>query len=120
MKTASGRLIVGLSGSAPYCELRLAVTFAEGGALVEPRSERAPLSFGDDLQQPVAALTHGGALVAATAKEGRIYDVVDGQLLCRRSFEGPGTPPIAAVPTAGADRFAVFTYDGRVCLYSAR
>ena len=70
--------------------------------------------FGEGMIRPVVAFTRGGALVAATKDEVRIYSTENETLRAISTSRGPGTAPIAVVAAEGLDEFALFMENGEV------
>ncbi|MBI4615945.1 MAG: tetratricopeptide repeat protein [Planctomycetes bacterium] len=95
----------------------LAIGFQEGGMLVRfgrrggrPRFD----AFGQDLARPALAFIPGGALIAASAREGRVYDAGGTHVAVHATFEGSGSDPVAVLPAPRVGEFAVVAASGEV------
>jgi hypothetical protein len=100
--------------SHPHVRPRLVVTFAEGGIVIFPEDGHA-VRFGDGLFDPVACFTRGGTLVVVGRGRGMTFRVEREGIKGVRPFEyGRPEAPVAIVPTAEPDGFAVFLPDGLV------
>ena len=66
---------------------------------------------------PAVGFTRGGMLVAVSAGEGRVYRTNDWKVRRAGTFDGPGKPPLAVLPTGKLNGFAVFAADGVVRVY---
>lgn len=104
-----------LAISSPHTRLRVAVGLEEGGMLLWPDGPNTP--FGDGLTDPLVAFTRGGTLVAADAREGRVYRTDGGAPHRRGDFAGLGANPVALTPTNRLNEFAAFAADGKVTVY---
>ena len=100
--------------SHPHVRTRLVVTFAEGGVVVFPEDGHA-VRFGEGLFDPVACFTRGGTLVVIGRGRGMAFRVEREGIKSVRPFECAGPEvPVAIVPTAEPDGFAVFLPNGLV------
>jgi tetratricopeptide (TPR) repeat protein len=68
----------------------IAVSHDDGGRLYAGDADAEPCRFGEGLHAPRLAFTPDGLLVALATDEGRIYELVDGGLEHRGTFQGPG------------------------------
>jgi tetratricopeptide (TPR) repeat protein len=100
--------------SHPHVRPRLVVTFAEGGVVIFPEDGHA-VRFGEGLFDPVACFTRGGTLVVIGRGRGMTCRVERTGIQGVSPFEWAGPEaPVAIVPTAEPDGFAVFLPDGLI------
>jgi hypothetical protein len=107
-----------LAASLPHTTRRIIVALEQGAMLFWDRPGAANgHPFAQDLHQPVAALTRGGHLVAASREEIQVYDTAGGKLKFRAQVIGIGAEPVAVLPTLRRDEFIVAHASGRLLIY---
>jgi len=106
--------IFGLSGSPPHSRVRLALSFAQGGAVVW-RDSSAVRRFGDDLNSPLTAFTISGHLIAVDPYRIEVYRTDRNEVKLHSTVDSPGQP-LAVMPVRHSE-FAVFDSQGGVHVY---
>lgn len=92
----------------------LAVSHDDGGRLYTGDADAEPCRFGEGLHAPRLAFTPDGLLVALATDEGRIYELVDGALEHRGTFQGPGGEVLCVRQGARAREVVVVMKSGTV------
>lgn len=113
--------IFALAVTTPFTRLRVAVSLDEGGVLMWPTPPQRLMrcNFGEGMARPMVAFTRGGALIAATKEEIRIYSTENENLRILANSPGPGKNPIAVVPAEGLNEYALFLENGEVLVQQA-
>ena len=110
--------ITGLACTWPLIRPRIAVTHERGGFVVWGGLDRGHMqSFGSELPRPLVGFTREGALVEVAAGEGTVYDTHDRKVTARATFSTRNQPPIAVLPTAASNEFAVLSRSGLVQVF---
>lgn len=117
-----GHFTLSLCGSAHSTRERIAVTHNRGGTLfwVDYTSHMEP--FATNLEDPLAAFTGSGWLIAVGEEGGQIYDTQSDRIRfhadfsLERSLQDTESRPLAVLPARTADQFAIIT-DTRVRIY---
>ena len=112
--------ITAITGSHPPAAPRIVAACEQGAVILWGESARSPeSSFAMDLLHPVVGLSRGGVLVATTSDTIEVHHTDGGRLAFLATLPGPGSPPIAVLPTDAPRRFALVTQGGRVLVYEA-
>ena len=111
-------VILTLAASAPYSRRRVVAGLEQGAAVcwtdsAQPHVER----FARDLVSPVVGFSLGGRLVAADADHGEIYRTSEHAVHLEARLPGTGVRPLAALPTARINQFALIYENGLVRWY---
>jgi len=111
-------VIRGLSGTAPNSRARVAVSLDQGVQVFWLDNMPNPMSsvLADDLAAPLTCFTRGGHLIAASETQCEVYFTQQRRLRFATSLPR-NSRPLAVLPTATADRFAICGTGGMVELY---
>jgi hypothetical protein len=109
-----GAPIVALCSSPPQTRQRIAVSFAEGGAVYWKDSSTVR-RFGHGLSEPRTVFTSSGHLVAVDARRIEIYRADRHELKLESTAESPGQP--LAVMRVGTNEFAILDATGLLGVY---
>jgi hypothetical protein len=108
-------IVHALCSSTPYSVGRVVATLEQGAALFW-EDGLTVVPFAEELSHPLAAFTASGWIVLVSAEELQVYKTEDGKLRLairqRRNIH-----PIAVLPTAHPDGFAIVHEDGLVEQY---
>jgi len=110
-----GQWVLGLVPYMPTSHPRIAATCDTGGMVFwvgATWGRHRPI--GEGLVRPVATFTQDGSLVILGEREGHVYDTRELKATLRQTFDAPAEPPLALVPAARSNEFAVFGRDGDV------
>ncbi len=110
-----GQWVLGLVPYMPTSHPRIAATCDTGGTVFWVGANwgrHRPI--GEGLVRPVATFTQDGSLVLLGEREGHVYDTRELKAVLRFTFDAPAEPPLALVPAARSNEFAVFGRDGDV------
>ena len=105
-----------VSGSAEMSRLRVAVSYAQGGA-VHWKDSSAVRRFGDGLYDPLTAFTVSGNLVAVDSSRIEVYRTDRHQVSLVATREHSGNP--VAVMPVGRKEFAILNASGLLSIYRA-
>jgi tetratricopeptide (TPR) repeat protein len=107
-----------ITGSGSHTRPRIVVACQRGGVVLWGTSADSPrTAFGMELTDPVVGLARGGWLVAATADLIEVWNTQDSKTQWIGQIPGPAKQPLAVTGLNAANRFALFTTDGRVHIY---
>jgi tetratricopeptide (TPR) repeat protein len=108
-------VVHGLCGSTPYSVGRVVAALAQGAALFWEDGLRV-VPFAEELNHPLATFTASGWIVLTSAEELQVYKTEDSKLrLAVRQKRN--IHPVAVLPTAHPDGFAIVHEDGLVEQY---
>jgi len=111
-------VVQSLCGSATYSLPAIVAAFEQGAALFW-EDERTGVRFADALSQPLAAFTARGSIVLASSDELHVYKI-EGRKIQLAARQRRAIRPIAVLPTAHADGFAIVREDGVVEQFQIR
>lgn len=107
--------VLGLVPYMPTSHPRIAAMCDFGGAVIWVGGNEGRLRpVGEGLARPVATFTQDGSLVVLGEREGQVYDTRELKATPRLTFDAPAEPPLAIVPAARSNEFAIFGRDGDV------
>jgi tetratricopeptide (TPR) repeat protein len=107
-----------ITGSGWHTRPRIVAACQRGGVVLWGSSADSPATaFGMELTNPVVGLARGGWLVAATVEAIEIWNTQDSKLEWIGQIPGPAKQPLAVTSVSAANRFGLFTSDGRVHIY---
>ena len=113
-----GRQIRGLTGSRPNTRPRIVATFDRGGAVYWDEFGDCRIeSFAQDMADPVAGVTRGGCLVAASEGTCQVYATQNKVLLFEAEFDLPRDRPLAVLSAPRGDQFGIVFASGAVQVY---
>jgi len=106
-----------LAHSYGYLHPRLAVGFDEGAMLLRNGLKEDPQPFAHDLQIPKVCVHRAGHLIAADENTCQVYRFQEGKLLLQSETNHKVGKPIAILPTAQENQFAICFESGDVLTY---
>ncbi len=112
--------VASIAASAGWSRPRVVASFEQGAELLDGLRNWSPgPRFAEDLDEPLAAFTGGGAVVLVSGRAGRLYGLHEsGRGVLRAEFDiGLAAPPIAVLPAPHAFEFAVMAADGEVRIF---
>ena len=113
------RPITSIAGTPALTRVRLAISFTVGGSVVWPQAATMDLqqAFATELESPKCCFTKSGKLIAAGSDACEIYSTNGGKVKLKASITESLLDPIAVLPTASPNEFAMFCRTGEVNVY---
>jgi hypothetical protein len=107
-----------LAASGEHTRARIVVGLDEGACMLwDPAGEYRQVPFATDLLAPHVGINLGGYVIVAAARNVEVYDSKESKLTFVASYTELPAPPIAVLPGARTDQFAIMCENGDVLIF---